>query len=316
MIQPDKRGTAQSVPEEKAMLTENSHPWINPVGGLGDMLMLGGILKQLNDKNPSSKFNLLRRTRYVELFQGHPAIETIGYPSPEDKILHTTYWSMEALGRGEQRAYQVLARHFGLDTPAEEILYLPAIPEEDPLLDNLIPWKATNLLIAPASDSPRKTIHPSIWHQLTDRFLSNGFFVAQAGLINEIHIRNTYSLLGLTDPRQLLRMAAKFDLIITADNFIMHAAHMHASPAVVIWGPTQHEVYGYPEHVHIQRYPTCGLDPGQSCLASDQNEGGKIYGTPCPLKENNCMAEISADEIYRECIKVLGKIHPTAKAKT
>ena len=289
----------------KTETADNGYPWINPVGGFGDMLMVSGVLKLAIEDDPARRFNLLRRTRYQHIFKGHPAIAEVGYPPKGAEINRVDYWALEKLGPGGQRPFQVLARAFGLETPVKEQLYLPGDPEEDPLLHDIIPWKEINVVIAPASDSPRKCMPPPVWHRLVDYLRGDDALVMQVGKMNERHIRNTYSLLGLTTPRQLIALLKKCDLLITSDNFLMHAAHMAGTPAVVVWGATDHEVYGYPGHEHIQGPATCDLDGEKVCIGSGPKKSDNIYGTQCPEGEGHCMNRISAEEVYEAAKKAL-----------
>lgn len=50
-------------------MDKNNFPWINPIGGYGDMLMLSGVLKQVIEKFPEKRFNLTRRTNYVSFLK-------------------------------------------------------------------------------------------------------------------------------------------------------------------------------------------------------------------------------------------------------
>ena len=279
--------------------------WINPVGGYGDMLMVCGVLKQAYDKNGST-YNLIRRTRYTQIFRQHEAICFIGHPPSDAKIQHVSYWSMASLDGKENRPYQVLARAFGLETPVEEKLYLPGIGDPDPVLTRILKQDRLNVLIAPASDSPRKMLRMEIWHELANRLIADGIFVIQAGQENEVHIRNTYSIQGLTTPQQLASFISQCDLVVTLDNFIMHLAHMQSVPCVAIWGATQSEIYGYPGQCHIQNQPCCDIPEGASCLITETNRNGEIYMTPCPLGDNrHCMNQTGADTIYHSCMEML-----------
>ena len=277
------------------------YPWINPIGGLGDALMLSGILKKVYDKNPGIKYNLVRRNKYTSILDGHPAIAAIGHPPKDAEIIKTDYWSMEKLGGEEQRAYQILARYFGLKTPVKEDLYLPGHNNNDKLLHDFIPWKEKNIILSPSSESPRKEIPPGFWHQVVEKLLEMHINVLQVGKKEELHIKNTFSLMGLTDPHQLVELIKKADLVATVDNFIMHIAHMVGTPAVVLWGPTSPEVYGYPEHIHIK----ASLD---HCPMQDQCLGPGLaqnYRTPCPIHEQHCMNNISYDTVYKNIINIL-----------
>ena len=280
------------------MKQHNSYKWINPIGGFGDMLMISGVLKQVHDKYPDRKYNLIRRTNYLSVFKEHPAIDKIGFPDRDVEIANVNYWSMDILGPGVHRAYQVLAKSFGLELPVDEILYIPNMEVEDSILVDSIPWKNVNIAIAPASDSPRKVMPPFLWHAVVEQLRLDNYFVLQVGRSRDVHIRNSYSLLGLTDIRQLLNVLKRCDLIITSDNLIMHAAHMLGKPAVVLWGATLMERYGYKEHKHIIAPRTCQLSFTEECIDSDKNTDGKLYGRECPHGQEFCMARINPMEIY------------------
>jgi hypothetical protein len=273
-------------------------PWINPIGGYGDILMLSGVLKQVFDNNPQRQFNLARRTKYLTFLKGHPAIAQIGYPPRNATIIGTDYWAKEPLGGNDQRAFQILARAFGLKTPVKETLYIPQGQEDDPLLFGMIPWGERNVLIAPSSDSPRKTMAPELWHRLVEMLRADGFFVLQAGRLREIHIRNAYCALGLTTPYQLIALLKKFDVIVTSDNFVMHAAYLVGAPAVVLWGPTLPEVYGYEGQLHLKGQRACEFDNKKDCLTASVNNGVPVYGNPCPLGKDQCMHRIPVEEIF------------------
>ena len=276
---------------------EDGLEWIAPVGGIGDMLMLSGVLKQVFDRDPRRRFNLLRRTNYLAILEGHPAIAHFGFPPRGTDLKRSDYWGLENVGPGSQRPFQILARHYGLETPVEETLYVPP-PEEPhfPLLD-FIPWKSFNVLIAPASDSPRKMVPPPIWHRLVDLLHADGAFVLQGGRLTETHIRNAYSVLGLTTPRQFISLLRRCSIVVTSDSLAMHAAHYAGVPAVALWGATRHAVYGYPEQVHIQMPRQCGLKEPEDCIAPERNSYGRVYTTACPMNEKHCLDQIRPESI-------------------
>lgn len=279
----------------------NKYDWINPIGGLGDVLILSGVLKKVHDEFPDKKFNLARRTRYLSLLEGHPAIEEVGHP-PKGSTMHTNdYWSKEPLGGGTQRPFQILSRYFGLKTPIEEDLYVPGGIEEDDFLYDFIPKKDKMVIIAPASDSPRKMIHPMGWHMLAEKLSGHNIQVVQVGKQKDLYIKGTYSVLGNTTPRQLISLVSKCDLVVTTDNFVMHAAHLVNKPAVVMWGPTKSEVYGYYQHTHLNA-DLSRCDLRDKCLGPDFPEN---YATNCPLNEEHCMNTINPDDIYKSVLNLL-----------
>jgi ADP-heptose:LPS heptosyltransferase len=230
---------------------------------------------------------------YRPIFQDHPAIQKIGYPLPGAHIIGTDYWA-HGVGANENRPYQILARIFGLSTPAEEILYLAGVADMDPLLEKAIPWKKKNIIIAPASDSPRKMMRLSRWQVLVNRLKEDGFFVIQIGKLRDTQIQSSYSLLGMTSPAQLVAVLKRADIVITIDNFAMHAAHLAGVPALVLWGPTAPEIYGYPGQYHFRAAPQC--EQIDCCLGP---KTPNHYDTSCPREGGHCLDLISLEEILK-----------------
>jgi ADP-heptose:LPS heptosyltransferase len=273
-------------------MESNELLWINPIGGLGDTLMISGVMKQAHEREPGRRFALVRRTSYLSILRDHPAIEKVGFPPENARIMGTDYWAKEELGPGDKRAYQVLARMFGVETPVQEKLYLPGGFVEDSALHGQIPPAKELILIAPFSESPRKVMHPSRWHVLLDMLKGPERLVVQVGRKDDLHIRNAYSLIGLTSPRQLISLISRSSLVITADNFIMHAAFLAGTPAIVLWGPTSPEVYGYPGQCHLRAVPGC---PEKSECLGPRNPDN--YPRPCPYGDSHCLNAIDLEEI-------------------
>lgn len=286
------------------MGTVSDEIWINPTGGLGDALMLSGVLKQCIEKDPAIRYNLVRRSIYRTIFAGHPAITRTGYPGDGARIITTHYWAAEQLGSGNQRAYQVLARMFGLSTPIEERLFLPGEIPEDPFLYGLLPDHGRKIVaIAPVSVSPRKMIPLYKWVDLVRKLQENDYFVVQLGDHRDYYIPGTCSLLGQTTPQQLVGFLKRCSVLISIDNFIMHAAHLSGTPALIVWGPTSSEVYGYAGHMHLQT-PASECPMVDRCLGTHTPEN---YTKLCPLESEHCMNQVTADTLYRMTLELTGK---------
>jgi|WetSurMetagenome_2_1015567.scaffolds.fasta_scaffold00792_8 ADP-heptose:LPS heptosyltransferase len=280
---------------------QNSFPWINPVGGQGDALMLSGVLKMVHERNHGQRYNLIRRTDYTDILTGHPAIADIGHPPADASLTHMTYWSLENIGPGAARPFQILARTFGLKTPVEERLWISGDGKEDKLLTDFLPWKKTNIAIAASSASPKKEMSLETWKTVVAALAARDIGVFQVGKASDRHVRGAYSLLGLTTPRQLIMLLRRMDAVITLDNFVMHAAHCAGVRAVAMWGPTSHEVYGYPEQMHVQAEKPC--DPNDPCIGA--GKGAIPYSQPCPQKEKHCLDTIEPQAILAGVERIL-----------
>lgn len=276
--------------------------WINPLGGLGDALMLSGTLKYAIDADPDRKFNLVLRTKYNAILKGHPAIVEVGHPPPGAKFIHPDYWNREDYLRNDKRAYQIIGDIFGVQIPAQEHLYVPWDIMDEPLLMDIIPWKKQNILIAPSSDSPRKQMPLQKWESLVKLLTGEERTIVQVGKRNDRYVRGTFSLLGLTNPRQLIALIRHFDVVVTLDNFVMHAAHLHGIPAVVLAGPVDYRKYVYSEQVPLHENPVCSYSKG--CLGPGN---ASLYASECPEGEAHCMNRIGIEKINFMVQKILAK---------
>lgn len=276
--------------------------WVNPVGSLGDILMLSGILKQCIEKDPLSEICLVRRAIYADLLKDHTAIKKVGHPPKNARVITTDYWLKEKPGVNHKRPYQILARMFGLQTPVTESLFLPGEYDDDRLFLDLIPQNGNGTaMIAPGSHAPRKMPETSFWQNLVEALKCKGIIVIQVGLKDDTYVKGAYSLLGLTTSRQLISLLGKCDLIISVDNFIMHAAHLVGKPAIILWGPTDSRTYGYARQIHIQ-CPTDHCEFRNKCMDPEFPENST---TPCPLNDRHCMHMVPTNTIIEKAINSL-----------
>ncbi|HYA85652.1 MAG TPA: SPASM domain-containing protein [Nitrospirota bacterium] len=283
-------------PRTKAFHAKQNGPmWINPTGGIAEALILSGVLKHVMEKFPTRKFNVVTRTECDPLLTGHPAIAHIGHPPPGAAFMsidHRYEPDYGVSGQHADRAYQTLARMFSLETPIAENLWVPFTVEADPVLAGFLPLKSQNVLICPSSDFHGKQMSTQRWEELVGLFSDRDTFIAQTGKYSDSHVRGTYSLLGLLNPKELISLLPLFDAVITVDNFTAHAAHLCDLPAVVLWGPTDHRIYGYRGQRHFQAAPSCqradgciGMGRGSDCL------------TPCTLGSGHCLDSLSLKDI-------------------
>lgn len=274
--------------------------WISPYGGLGDALMLAGVLKQVTEHFPGRQFNLVTRTKYPLFFKGHPAIYRIGHPPADAQIIRTDYWSTPEYQTSQWRGYQVLAHLFGLPTPIEETLYVPLKFQDDPLLVAQLPVGRFRVAISPSTDSIRKQWPIAQWVQLVARLTAEGIAVFQLGRRSDLYIRGTSSFLGVTSPQQAVSLLRHADVVVTQDSFFMHAAYLLAIPTVVIWGGTRAQTYGYSTHRHLEPARTCGTPQG--CV-----EAGGVYHEVCPHGDAFCMNSVSITAVLDSVIDQLKK---------
>lgn len=268
--------------------------WIDPVGGLGDVLMLSGVLKLAHERH-GRKYNVIRRTVFTELLEGHPGIERIDYLPKGARVKQVTYGLSEEIQQGKIRAYQMLAKMFGLELPVPETLYLPMGGVSDELLASIIPWRSRNVAIVPDSTAPKKIMAKEKWEEIARALSDSGALVVQFGKGGSEKVKYAYSLAGVTTPKEAILLLKRMDLLITPDSFLMHAAHMTGTPTISLWGPTEPELYGYPEHQRLSA--ACSHGPGK-CRVEE-------FLGACKAQVH-CMDKLDTSDIIARALKVLG----------
>lgn len=286
------------------LLQSDEEIWINPVGGLGDIIMLSTAMKRSFDKY-GKKFHVARRAQYTEFFTSHPAVAQIGHPPMGCNLVCNDYWMRKEYAEHKFKALQIVLKIFGVTYDENEELYLSNI--DDGAATQLIlqntPWGKYNVVIACSSESPRKMMHPLKWHIIVDKLIRQQCFVVQVGKGNEIPIIGAYSLLGATRPLQVLEILKKVDLVITLDNFVMHASKLVNTPSISLFGPTPAWRYGYNGNINIQA-ETAHCPEVDNCLGPHVSDN---YATVCPLAERQCLNQLDEGKIVDMAMTILNK---------
>lgn len=287
------------------LLNGDNPIWINPVGGMGDIIMLSTAMLR-SYKRYGKKFNVARRTHYTAVFRNHPAVQEIGHPAEGSIVLCNDYWSRKEFVDKNNRALFLLYKIFGVEDEKDEHLFFPedkTLKEATQLILDNVPWTNRTVIISCSSASPRKVMHPSKWHIIVQKLLAQQCFVVQIGTPNDIPIYGTYSLIGATRIMQIPQVVAKAKLVITPDNYIMHAAKLMQVPTIAIFGPTEKTRYGYSDHVCMQADNT-------DCKEADNCLGPHVpqnYPTPCPFFEKHCMNRIDETKIVDIAMTILNQ---------
>ncbi|MEW8437560.1 MAG: glycosyltransferase family 9 protein [Candidatus Thiodiazotropha taylori] len=275
------------------MHKKSDYPWIKPAGGLGDALMLSGVLYQVFQKFPIRKFNLINTNNFHSILFDHPAIAQIGFPSADAEILSTEYWTHKLFNENSNlHAYTILARMFGINDQKEMKLFVPSKVQHK---NSLRPFTSdkTKIALGPTSASPRKVMSKKKWNEVAMKLDDLGYFTILLSDDTDFFINTSYSLQGATTPLEAIEILRQCDFLIASDSFLMHAAHLVGIPSIILWGPTDPYRYGYPGNIHIRAQPLC--PDRKYCLSNPTNESYKL---PCKYSNNQkCMNQIVVNDI-------------------
>lgn len=276
---------------------------IEPVGGLGDQVMLASVLSEAAAAH-GCRFHAMRRTAYTAMLAAHPAVEAIVSPQAGDIVVGTHYWNHPDYHRPGMKAIDMMRAIFALPARGhDEPLRLPAVDAGNPAtatLLSMLPAGGPMALASCASDSPRKMMAHARWQQLADALRSRGITVVQTGQSGEPRLRGALSLLGATSPWQLPEVIRRADVVVTPDSFAMHAAHAVGTPAVALFGPTPAEMYAYPSTVVVKADVS-------TCPHRDRCIGPGLfpnYNTPCP-QAVHCMNSIDINHLANIITKII-----------
>jgi len=220
----EERGSAHPLQETGGIT------WIDFRGGPAQALILSGVLRQVSELHTGRRYALVARTGLAQILMKHPAIEMTGHPPKGARVLTIRATGFPGPREGE---YQRLAASFGLATPVEERLWVPWEFEDERNLMALIPWKEKNVLICTASGSPRKDIPVGRWESLVEMLGRDGMGVVQAGGREDPYVRGAYNILGLLTERQFISLPRHFDVVVTSDALMTHAARLCRTPVIV-----------------------------------------------------------------------------------
>jgi lipopolysaccharide heptosyltransferase II len=206
-------------------------------------------------------------------------------------------------GSHKMDTYLGLARGLGLDPQG----YLPKFfitPKDragaDKIMDK-IPSGKVKVVIHPKANWPPKMWPPEYFARLADRLIEElGVFIIISGSAEDIPLakkiktmmRNTpFIIAGKTDLKQTAAVLVRCNLFISADTGIMHLAASLGLSFIALFGPTD---------------PLATLPKTESRYRLlFKNQACKVPCYKIDCKDNECMREITVDDVIEEVKSLL-----------
>jgi len=284
------------------------------VGGLGDALLLTPFIRHFHQSRSYSRIVCVCSPQAVQLFDQNPLIDQIvcegagpclwALSSPNRDIFspfHTARMEINQTGdlqivverrlkpaMGHGHVLEQIARSTGI-TPKSWKLDLFTSSADRAAADQILAeaGAGTRVLIGFESKLPVKNL-PVQLRRAVRRLLR------QAGLVLlEAHTRKLRMgrrTIKLPGPRIMAEVARRCQAIITVDSFLAHLSQTVATPAVVLFGSSHPDVYGYPTN--------CNLRPS-ACPPC----AGTARRKTCPAPV--CMSAFSAGQIAASALKII-----------
>lgn len=98
------------------------------------------------------------------------------------------------------------------------------------------------------------------WEELCIQLRRKGCHITQVAADGDERLQNINALYTGSPLDRVITLAAEASIWISVDNFLPHAVYSvygETRPGVVLWGPSDPEIFGYPANLNILRSKGC-----------------------------------------------------------
>jgi ADP-heptose:LPS heptosyltransferase len=106
------------------------------------------------------------------------------------------------------------------------------------------------IIVSPYSRTETNAKTYPYWQELCDLIATKGYRIIQIGIEQEPKLRGCEYRYGLSLP-EVEQLVKDVGLFISSDNFLHHMAHFLKVDGIVIWGPSDPLIFGYPEQGNV-----------------------------------------------------------------
>jgi len=283
---------------------------LNKMGGFGDLVMMTALFKPLKDCG--YKLRVVVSDYYGDILEGHPDIDHY-VRLPEEK-----YWELRNTFDSDLWADLTYPAGWGnLPFPKITEHMITRWHTECGLVDlgdkPTLPQYKTKLqkqyriaFQTKSGWSPYKDWPMSYWEELI-RMIRDEFPEIEFDHLgtNRCGIPGVYERAGFSLKLQLQTLDQSI-LFIGPDSVFQHAAKALDTQAIVIWGSTNPEAFGYESHINLKSHVPCSpcyreyshIEAGNACPST-------IISTIDGTTKAVCHAVITPKDVFRHVQKIL-----------
>lgn len=286
------------------------------MGGFGDLVMMTALFPEI--KKRGFKLRVVVSDHYGDILEGHPMIDHY-VRLPEEKFweLRGSFDAMHSIDLkypdwwGEAGGRFKLTTHIiRLWIVQAGLLSKPGMRMPNPTLPtSMIPmnlFEATCRYVTIQTKtgwSPYKDWPLSYWEKLThmiqDRY--RDVIVIQVGGSNDPEVPGSVKHRGRTILNAVAEVANS-DLFIGPDSVFQHVAKATGTKAIVIWGSTNPEGFGYDSHVNMVA--------GLKCQPCYREYNHIEAGNGCPTTYDSspmCQSVVTPEQVFEQVKLILGE---------
>ncbi len=268
-------------------------------GGIGDVLLLTPVLKEIKRVHPTSRLIIycLDPLR-IEILDLNPNIDSLRVVSGLDRLMYFTriikgkfmdYGRLMPNTFYSHSASKIIGEMIGVELEHTDIEIFLSREEEERGREGLAGMKNPVAINVTGACSPNKNWPIERWNALVRSMSDVSFF--QLGLRGEPLVEGAVDMRGLPLRESFARL--KFaKAFIGVESGLAHAASGLHVPSVVLFGPSNPAVAGHEKNVNIYHKTHCS-----PCLDT-------LFDAPCPYGRS-CMHAISVDEVANALNNIL-----------
>ncbi len=301
----------KNIPFNKEL--ENSSLLVIRHGGIGDLLFITPILKELKFKYPSLRITLMARIAYHELFEGFPYIDNLinhAWPNIFSLFRHDYILFLDKSIETDKEAkyvniYDLFSKYAGIilkDDQKIPVIFRSKSSME--YIESIFPLKPktkVNIGIHVRAGSPVRTPSISFMVKLITEIL-NRISHVRIFLLDDKHHSNyvnkiinkilpycniyqeVYNFASFTrNIQDLVALVSKMDLIVAPDSSVIHIAAAFSISSIGIYGP-------FPSSLRVKYYPNnISFDAPSDCAPCfthghkpcSKAQEAKLVNSPC-----------------------------------
>jgi ADP-heptose:LPS heptosyltransferase len=234
--------------------------------GMGDNLLLTGLLPELRKRNPNKKI-VVESTRWCSLFENNPYVDWVTHKHFKTTKRHTK--PKYHIDTNTNRSlYSQLGDRFNFEGEYYPELYISQ-QESDKIRTRFLTEIRKPIIITCPLGKRGYSANRKEWgfdnFQKLVNMTSSEYQWLQIGVTKDKLLDNVIDARGL-DIRESATLVKEADLLVSLEGGLMHIAKAVNTPAVVIYGgvinPT---VSGYKENINIYNGVECS-----PCFRSDK----------------------------------------------
>jgi len=282
-------------------------------GGIGDVLMLTPVLKEIRRLHPTCRMIVYCRDRVrTQVLARNPYVDAVRLISPLDRFLHfikiidgrhlfftkvtdNGFIDYGQLGMLMPHIFyshsisKIIGEVVGINVSRTDVEIFLSAEEEARGRKGLIGLTSPVAISVSGFCSPNKNWPIERWNALIRSMSDISFF--QLGLPDEPLIEGVVDMRGLPlrESFAMLKFASAF---IGVDSGLAHAASGLNVPTIVLFGPTNPAVVGHQQNTNIYHKARCS-----PCFDI-------LLDAPCPYGRH-CMHAITIEEVRSALIRIL-----------